>query len=397
MVWAASGSSLEGGNADLWSYDTVLGGWTHHDSGSGPNQRQSHSSFVDAAGQFYVYSGAFASVRLGLWRYQPSILGPKACDTSASKVSVITAVGELDEPGLEVSMDGHNISMQLLLPTLPLPSSLVGGENLTWRMDITVASENLDPNSACDIWTPSNVTYNARLSHTELRQSCALPETMYFNSTDDAWIQDGFLGIFLVSEALLETVVLGAFKLSKIVIDSVARMWVIPLRMAFATKPSSLPEDMFVLKQWNGKCVRAESGSTNPGNGDRLVFSDSCNTSTALLFKKVYFESGSNYFNLQLQNGRCIYPQGGSASMTYNHPLVFWDWCGNDDKTLFTFIAEGGDFVWKHKERGNMCVHPYLGTLPVDGQYLVLFPDCRPATKLFFTEVNPLTDSSTVR
>ncbi|CAE7706005.1 rngB, partial [Symbiodinium microadriaticum] len=318
----------EGGNADLWSFDTVLGGWTLHDSGSGPDQRQGHSSFVDAAGRFYVYSGAFAPAEL--WRYQPSILG----ETSASKVSVITAVGELDEPSLELSVDGHNISMQLLLPTLPLPSSLVGGENLTWRMDISLASENLD----------------------------------------------GFLGIFAVSEALLET----------------ARMWVIPLRMAFATQPSSLPEDMFVLKHWNGKCVRAESGSTNPGNDDRLVFSDSCNTSAALLFKKVYFQSGSDYFNLQLQNGRCIHPLGGSASM--NNQLVFWDWCGkdsNDDKTMFTLVAEGADFVWKHRETGNMCVHPYLGTPPVDGQYLVLFPDCRPSTKLFFTEVNPLTASTT--
>ena len=174
----------EGGNADLWSFDTVLGGWTLHDSGSGPDQRQGHSSFVDAAGRFYVYSGAFAPAEL--WRYQPSILG----ETSASKVSVITAVGELDEPSLELSVDGHNISMQLLLPTLPLPSSLVGGENLTWRMDISLASENLDPNSACDIWTPSNVTHTARLSHTELRQACALPETVYYNSTDAAWIQD---------------------------------------------------------------------------------------------------------------------------------------------------------------------------------------------------------------
>ena len=145
-----------------------------------------------------------------------------------------------------------------------------------------------------------------------------------------------------------------------------------------------------MLKHWNGKCVRAQSGSTNPANGDHLVFSDSCSTSKALLFKKLYFESGSAYFNLQLQNGRCIHPDGGFAYT--DTKLVAHDGCGNEDRLMFTLAAEGADFVLKHKT--GMCVHPNGGTAPVDGQYLVTHGGCWPASKLGFTEMIPPTDSS---
>ena len=96
-----------------------------------------------------------------------------------------------------------------------------------------------------------------------------------------------------------------------------------------------------MLKHWNGKCVRTDSGSTNPTNGDRLVFSDSCSTSNALLFKKLCFQDGVAYFNMQLQNGRCIHPDGGYAFD--NVKLVVHDGCGNDDRLMFTFAAKGAD------------------------------------------------------
>ena len=147
---------------------------------------------------------------------------------------------------------------------------------------------------------------------------------------------------------------------------------------------------MFVLKHWSGKCVRAQSGSTNPANNDYLVFSDSCSTSKALLFKKVYHGSGSAYFSLQLQNGKCIHPDGGFAHT--DTKLVAFDGCGNEDRILFTFAAERADFVLQHKT--GMCVHPNGGTTPVDGQYLVTHGGCYPASKLGFTEMIPPTDSS---
>lgn len=134
----------------------------------------------------------------------------------------------------------------------------------------------------------------------------------------------------------------------------------------------------FVLQHFGGKCVHPAGGADDPADDTKLILYDGCSLERdALVFTARAIPMSQGLFQLEQRRGKCVHPQGGSASPSDDTRLVYHTGCdlGSQALQLKFLPAEPPYFGLQHAS--GKCVHPVGGNdHPPDNTELVYYDGC---------------------